>query len=781
MDTPGSFGRWLRHRRRELDLTQDALARQVGCARITIRKIEEGQLRPSKELAALLMERLEVPPEDRESFVRFARGGPNPTSLTKQTPPNNIPNPISSFIGRERELTEIEKLVQDSRLVTITGTGGIGKTRFATQAAKDLLGSFKDGIWWVELATVRDPSLVMIAIAKVLGVKETPQQSLEETLIDFLHPKQLLIVLDNCEHLIEACAFTVEKLLTACMDLKILATSREPLGLTGEVVYRLLPLTFPDRDITSSVESLMQYEAIHLFVERAGAVNQHFSLTTQNASSVLQICRRLDGIPLALELAAARVKMMSASEIAKRITDRFDLLTTGSRTASLRQQTLRATIDWSHDLLTEQERILLHRLSVFAGGFTLAAAEAVCSQGMRRGDIPDLLGHLVDKSLVMAHEESDLGETRYRLLETIRQYALEELLESGEAMTIRDEHLNFYLKQAEEAESHLYGVESLSWFSRLDKELDNLRAAIEWSINTARADSALQILGSLVYFWFARGHYSSEWYVRIQQVLARPESRAHTPARAKALNGFGYLYWADLDAEFIHRQREFEEALSIGKELGDWRNIAMALRNLGLLEYTRENYAKARLFLEQSLEIWRNKGIEDKLEFANALIFLGDVALQCNDTERAHSLYQESLEVLKDSVDPNFQAYLLRRLGQLACLAGDYDKAITLCEESLRINQEVNNQRGVIACLAGFAAIAMAQGKLALAVRLMASVETQLAQIGVRLFQTDRKEYERNLKRLRAKLDEGNFANHWSEGRSMPLEQVIEYAVQVVG
>ncbi|MCI0550828.1 MAG: helix-turn-helix domain-containing protein [Anaerolineae bacterium] len=306
MDAPQTFGQWLRHRRRELDLTQDVLARQVGCARVTIRKLESNQLRPSRQLAKLLIEQLDVLLEERERFIQFARGGPFPGPLPAKTPPNNIPNAISSFVGREQELADVKKLVKSSRLVTFTGAGGIGKTRFAMQASSELLDSFEDGIWWVELAALHDPALVMGALAKALDVGEIPNQPLEETLIHFLRTKHLLLILDNCEHLIEACARVTGQLLTACMNVKILATSREALGIIGEIVWQVSPLTLPDTQQLSSSEPLIQSEAILLFVQRANAVNRHFSLTIQNAPAVLQICQYLDGMPLAIELAAAR-------------------------------------------------------------------------------------------------------------------------------------------------------------------------------------------------------------------------------------------------------------------------------------------------------------------------------------------------------------------------------------------------------------------------------------------------------------------------------------------
>ncbi len=467
---------------------------------------------------------------------------------------------------------------------------------------------------------------------------------------------------------------------------------------------------------------------------------------------------------------------MSVEEIAARLDDRFSLLTAGSRTAVPRHQTLRATIDWSHDLLTEPERVLFRRLSVFAGGFTLEAAESICGHGMKQSDILDLLGRLVDKSLVVVEQTSDTEETRYRLLETIRQYALEKLIAIGEAPAIRDQHLEFYLDLAEKSEPNMFGSESAVWFRRLDKELDNIRAAIEWSTNTGKADKALRITGSLVYFWFAHGLVGSEWHDRIQQALSCPEGRERTLARAKALNGIGFMYWADVYP--VDRRPELEEALSIGRELGDPWNTATALRNLGLLENIKGNFLEARTLLEQSLAIWREMGPAGKTGSAWTLIFLGDVAFLHYEAEWARSIYEEAVGVLREPGDINFLAYAIRRLGQLLWHQGNYEAAFTLCKESMNLNQQVGDPRGTIACLAGLAAIAAAQGRFERAAKLMAAVDTQLATIGIRLLFIDQIEYERNLANLRAKLDEKNFNKFWARGNGMSLDQAIAFALE---
>lgn len=716
---------------------------------------------PSPETAALF-----------EEIKKAAVAAP-----ARETRPANLPVPLTSFVGREKELKEIAKLVSSSRLLTLTGPGGVGKTRLAIQTANDSLGKFKEGVLWVGLVGLADENLIPQEIAQSLGVREQSQEPSIESLKVHLRSKDLLIVLDNCEHLIRGCALYAEQLLAACPRLKILATSIEALGLFNETAWQVPSLRLPEMRQPLSPLELREYPSIELFVERAGAVDANFAFTDQNAGSVAQICRRLDGIPLAIELAAARTKVLSVAEIAARLDDRFSLLTAGSRTAIPRHQTLRATIDWSYELLTEPERILFRRLAVFAGGFSLDAAETVSSHGeLRQNDVLDSLGRLVDKSLVIVERRSPATETRYRLLETIRQYALERLVEVGEAPSVRDRHLDYYLTLAEKSEPNIFGSKAADWFHRLDIEIDNIRAAIEWSTNAGKADAALRILGALVYFWFSHGLVATEWHERVQQALVRPEGRARTLARAKALNGIGFMYWADIYP--IDRRPELEEALSIGREYGDAWNTATALRNLGLIENIQGNYPAAKTYLDESLSIWRQSGQDGIREGAWSLMFLGDLALNSEQPEWARTSFDGAARILREAGDVNFLAYSLRRLAQLDWQLGSYQKANALCGESLRLNQEVGDPRGTIASLAGFAAIAVARAEYERAAKLMAAVETQLASIGIRLLYVDKMEYDRNLTKVRVELEEKSLAKLWAQGRAFNLDQAIEYALE---
>jgi predicted ATPase/DNA-binding SARP family transcriptional activator len=736
-----------------------------------VKSLKEFGIEPSEQTKALY--------ENLKSGKEIPRAEPVSTKPVVKEVSSNIPVPLTSFIGRENELKEIAKLLSSSRLLTLTGSGGVGKTRLAIQTANDSIKKFKDGVFWVGLVGLSDGDLIPQEIAQSLNLRDVSNVSLIEALKIHLRSKDVLLVIDNCEHLIKACALYAEQLLAACPKLKILATSIEALGLFNEITWQVPSLPLPETQESLSLKEIRKFASIRLFDERASIAKTGFTLDEKTASSVAQICHRLDGIPLAIELAAARIKMLSVEEIAARLDDRFSLLTSGSRTAIPRHQTLRATLDWSYDLLTEPERILLRRLAVFAGGFTLEAAEAVCSQGMKRSDILDLLGRLVDKSLVIVDEISEVSETRYRLLETIRQYALEKLIDTGEASAVRDRHLEFYLGLAEKSEPHIFSGEAVVWISRLGKELDNIRAAMDWSTNSGKAVAALQIAGSLVYFWWARGLVTSEWHDRVHKALSRPEGGERTLARAKALSGIAFIDW--IDSNPTDRRSELEEALSIGKELGDRWNIATTLCNLGLLENIRGNYQEARVFLEQSLETWREVGAEGILGYAMTLNFLGDVVLNFDEREWARSLFAESIAILREKLgDTNFLAYSLRRLGQLAWREGNYEDAISLCTESLKLNQDVGDPRGVLSCAAGFAAIAATQGKFQRAAQLMSAVESQLTAIGIRLSYMDKLEYERNLALVRANLNEKTLARFWERGKGMSFADVIAFALEEI-
>ncbi len=623
--------------------------------------------------------------------------------------PNNLPIQLTTFIGREREMVGIKQLLSTTHLLTLTGSGGCGKTRLALQVAADLLEEYPDGVWLVELAAISDPALVPQTVASALGICEQPGLPLLTLLTDHLQPKQLLLVLDNCEHLIEVSAHLVESLLHACPNLRILVTSRELLSVAGEVAWRVPPLSLPDPRAIPATESLTQYEAIRLFLERAAAALPTFTLTNQNARAVVQICQRLDGVPLAVELAAARVKVLSVEQIAMRLDDRFRLLTGGSRTALRRQQTLQATIDWSYKLLAEKERALLRRLSVFAGGCTLGAAEAVCADGeVNDSEILDLLSQLVDKSLVLKEEQG--REARYRLLETIRQYGQERLIEAGEAVALRERHLDFFLKIAEQAQPQLEGPEAGVWLQQLEAERDNLRTALEWSKKGEGASHAgLRLAGALWRFWEVHGYFSEgrKW---LEDMLAESGS-VSAPWRAQAFYGAGSL--ALNQGDFERARALLSESLALYRGLGNKQGIASALNSLGKAAWDQGNHAEARSLYEESLAIRRELG--DKVGIATLLRNLGSVARNQGDSASARTLFEESLAIFREVGSQRGIAFALGNLGIITAEQGNPGAARTLFEECLAIFRELGDKRGTAFALNNLGNVAWKQGNSAAA------------------------------------------------------------------
>ena len=540
-----SFGEWLKRRRKGLGLTQGQLAAQIRCSTIALKKIEAEDRRPSPQMVECIAEVLTIPPHERISFLRFARGDwksapaaqseGSPWRVPGTTPRSNLPSPLTSFIGREKELKEISGLLSSCRLLTLTGPGGVGKTRLAIQTAHDATGKFSDGVFWVGLVGLSDGRLIPQEIAQSLQLRGTSGEPFMETLKTYLETKDVLLVIDNCEHLIRAFAEYAEQLLAACPKLKILATSIEALGLFNELIWQAPSLPLPEKHGPLSLMDFRKFASIELFDERASTAQPGFALDEKNVSTVSQICRHLDGIPLAIELAAARVKVLSVDEIAARLDDCFSLLTAGSRTAIPRHQTLRATMDWSYELLTGPERTLFQRLSVFTGGFTLEAAEVVCGQGMLRKDILDLLGRLVDKSLVNVEIGSETRGTRYRLLETIRQYAHERLLDANESEPLRDQHLRFFVRLVEYTQPLFQTTWRPEWLPRLEVEHDNLRTALEWACERD-VETARWLAGMLERFWFYSDHLreAHTWYARI---LDSGDRATVTKGRALALFG----------------------------------------------------------------------------------------------------------------------------------------------------------------------------------------------------------------------------------------------------
>jgi predicted ATPase/class 3 adenylate cyclase/Tfp pilus assembly protein PilF len=624
---------------------------------------------------------------------------------------HNLPVQLTSFVGREREMAEVKRLLTDARLLTLTGVGGTGKTRLSLQVAADLLEQYTDGVWIVELASIGDPALVAQATASVFGVREEQGRTIQAVLTDYLQAKHLLLLLDNCEHLIEACAQLAEALLRACPKIQILASSREALGVAGETSYRIPSLSIPDVRRLPPLETLSQYESVRLFVERAHSVQSTFALTTTNAPYIAQICQRLDGIPLAIELAAARTKALSPDQIVSRLDDRFRLLTGGSRTALPRQQTLQALIDWSHDLLSLPEQILLRRLSVFVGGWTLEAAEAVCADDTKLpvADVLDLLMHLVDKSLVVADEQSEQTRYRYRKLETIRQYARTKLMEAGESVLLRDRHLHYFMRFAEQAKPEFSGATQKEALDRAEIEHDNLRTALEWSLTKPAAlpaDAAMRLAGALGQFWDIRGYWSEgrEW---LQQAI-ETNADQRTVAQAEALWQAGFL--ANRQETPLAAQPLFEASYALAVELQASVQIAWSLLSLGIMKSLIEGNARGRSMIEESLS--RFEALHDQKGMGHALFALGNTAVFVDgDPTRGLEFYRRGLDAFRTTGNSLQAATILRQLGFLEMNQGRYAQAMQYLEETRNVFIEFNSKPDLAAVYNFLGLASLRQGR----------------------------------------------------------------------
>ena len=623
-----------------------------------------------------------------------------PALKSLEAAPGNLPRQLTTFIGREGVIADAQRRLADIQLCTLTGPGGSGKTRLSLEIAASLANEYPDGVWLLEFAPLADPAHVPQVLATTLGVREEAGRPLVSTLVEYLRHRRALLVFDNCEHLIDACARLAEALLHTCPGVKILASSREALGVTGEAVFRVPPLSMPGSWDVLSVDELTAFEAIRLFVERATAVKPDFTLTQAGAPAVVQICQRLDGIPLAIELAAARVRTLSVQQITALLDERFRLLTGGSRTALPRHQTLRGLIDWSYSLLSDAERRLLRRVSVFGGGWTLDAAAEVCAgEGIDHLDIVDLLGRLGDKSLCLTDGQSP--DPRYCLLETIRQYGLEKLSDSPDGEAVRARHRDFYLHFAEYAEERLQGHDQVGWLNRLETDHDNLRAALRWSIDRDEMEEALRLGSALWPFWDTHG-YVREGRAWLDDLLARARVRppsAWTPvsrrALAKVLDGAAYMRarWSE-----FARAGEFQaEALAVWRELGDKRGIAKALDRLG--DITRElgHRARGKALLSESLALFRELG--DLRGTAHVLNNLGEVAALERDVATAKSLFEECVSLFEALADNRGLSHVLANLGGVLTMEGAYPDAEMLYARSLRLAEELGDNHAIAATL----------------------------------------------------------------------------------
>ena len=748
--------------------------------------------------------------------------------------PNNLPLRSSSFLGRDQDVTSVRELLETTNLLTLVGAGGIGKTSLSLQVAAAVLDKYKDGAWFIELAPISDAALVQIAVADVLGLREEPGRPLITTILDFLRTRRLLIILDNCEHVIEACASFAAAVLRACRNTRILASSREPLAVNGELTWRVPSLPAPDPKARTTVQQLNTFAAVQLFIERAKFAHASFAVTDENAPAVAHICWQLDGIPLAIELAASRVKAMRVEQIAERLSDRFRLLTGGSRTALPRHQTLRSTIDWSYNLLSDRERILFRRLSVFAGGWTLEAAEDICGgQGIEFPDVLDLLTHLVDKSLVVPDEK--VAEPRYQMLETIRQYSREKLVDANEAEQIGDRHLTFFTGQAEWLEPHFYCPDQVRWYARADAELDNFRAALEHSLSPTRVRDGMRMVKSLHCYWVARVYWR-EANGCLKRLLAVSGTEDGTPLRARTLFVIGHItnYYDPTQA------RSFaEDSLRLARSLDYKEGIIDALWLMGWLNYPKLDGTAAPYF-EESIELARaidhvygavhayawygvyKIGVGDyegaKLALREGMVQaervgdyiatklalregtsqaeriggdatllgrcagnLGLAAMLQGDFVAAKSYLDQSLALVRGANNRNSIAETLWLQGRRALRQNDFDPALYHFKESLALYRTYTTSVWVTRDLVYIAILHVARDQFTIAAQLVGALDARDKAFGSINAHLDSRasiaEYQSAVENLRARMPAAAFDAEWKAGHGLTVEQSIELAL----
>jgi predicted ATPase/class 3 adenylate cyclase len=681
--------------------------------------------------------------------------------------PTNLPVQRTSFVGRSREVARVKELLRGPGLLTLTGPGGSGKTRLALQAARELLDGYPDGVFFVELAPISDPRLVPSAIADSVGARAEGARPVLDTLRDHVRDREMLLVVDNFEQVLEA-ASVVADLLVAAPRMRILATSREPLHLSGEQELSVPPLSLPDAGHPVAPERLLRFESVALFVQRAAAVDPGFRITEANATAVVELCRRLDGLPLAIELAASRVKLLSPEAILERLEHRLELLTGGPVDVPPRQRTLRGAIEWSHDLLDEAERAVFRRLSVCAGGWTLEAAGAVTNPGEDAApDLLEILGSLVDKSLVMRSPGEVL---RFEILETIREFGREQLESAGEADATRDRHASHFLAIAEAAEPHLRGVDQEPWLDLLELEHDNLRVALRRSVDAGSPTIGLRLVGALWRFWHMHGHLAEgrRW---AETVLALPDAAARTAERAKALTALGGLaYWQE---DVPVTRRSYEEALAIARELGDRPAEAEGLYNMAYPPAYEGDMGSAIMTLKQSRAMFEELGIVRGV--ADCVWLFAIVARLEGDTATARTLVEESLRMHREAGDRFGATDALHVLGRIALAQGDLDTAGTSFLEALANDERVGNRTGMGIVLDNLAARASALGHHLRAVRLAGASESIKEAAGGHapppfIDLPDPRDAAREV------LGDAAVEAAWEEGQAMTLERAVEYA-----
>jgi predicted ATPase/DNA-binding XRE family transcriptional regulator len=774
-----TFGTWLKRRRRAHDIICEELAGRIGCAPSTLYKIEADLRRPSQQVATLLAQQLNIPPDQLQAFIHFARTGSVESVIFGERgfhPPTNLLAPPTPLIGREKDVSALCKQLErnQTRLLTLVGPPGIGKTRLAIQAATEALDDFSDGAFFIALAPVIDSTLVMATIATTLGVPDAGPRTPLERLKAFLHGKQILLVLDNFEQVLAA-ASDIAELLSACLLLKLLVTSRAPLRIRSERQILVAPLTLPDPAASLDLEAISQSTAIILFIQRAQAVQSEFMLTRENAPTIAAICTRLDGLPLAIELISARVKLLSPSALLERLHGRLMLQSDGLRDLEPRQRTLNNAIDWSYQLLSAEEQTLFRRLGMFVGGWTLDAATAVCTDNLNL-NVFEGLASLLDKSLIK-QEAMFEDEPRFTMLETIREYALERLAYSGESEALQRLHASYFMTMVD-TPNPVISERAGQWLERLEIELANIRIALNWSQTVGTSEVELRMALALYEFWRQRGHLEegSTW---LQHGLARYHGEINHELRAKALNTLGtlLLFQGDLKAAQVY----FEESLMLLRVHGDTSLLADILNDYGMLMALRGETELAISMLEEGLALWRQLG--DIAGIAQTLFFRGNLAYIQRDNELARARWEESLAVKRALGDTWMIANLLANLAMVALDQGDYRKAEVNLTESLRLLSHMGEKWQLIHTLEVLARLAVERGQeshdeqsLRRGAQLFGATEAFRETLQAQIMEFQRHSHEQGIAVLRTHLDAIVLKAAWAEGRAMSLEQAVTYA-----